>query len=369
MRRRTTTGSDERNRSQGPDIGDFTDVPVIEVLVKPGDTVKAEDSLVTLESDKATMDVPSPARAPCKELKVKLGDKVSEGSVVLMLDGAAAPRSARDGASAAPLRAASTSAARRAAAPTAPAQARPRAAGGPTIEVRVPDIGDFNDVPVIEVFVKPGDTVKAERPAGHARIRQGDDGRAVAARRRRRRRAASRSATRCSEGTPIAVAEDRADGAEPASRATPPSHPADTDARDAGDAARRRGSGRQPPPRPRPRRRRSGSRRTRQSALALRACVAVGAQVRARARRRLSRRSRAAGRRAASSQDDVQAFVKGALAGAPRPRARRRAPRGGGALEPAAVAAGRLREVRPDRDASRCRASRRSPARTSRATG
>src|ERR1043166_9548655 len=70
-----------------PDIGDFKDVPVIEVFVKPGDTVKAEDSLVTLESDKATMDVPSPAAGTVKEVKV--GDKVSEGSVILTLESAA----------------------------------------------------------------------------------------------------------------------------------------------------------------------------------------------------------------------------------------------------------------------------------------
>ena len=72
-----------------PDIGDFKDVPVIEVLVKVGDTVKAEDALVTLESDKATMDVPSPASGVVKELKVKLGDSLSEGSVVLLLEAAA----------------------------------------------------------------------------------------------------------------------------------------------------------------------------------------------------------------------------------------------------------------------------------------
>jgi dihydrolipoamide dehydrogenase len=69
-----------------PDIGDFKDIPVIEVLVKPGDTVKAEDSLVTLESDKATMDVPSPAAGVVKDLKVKLGDRVSEGNVILTLE-------------------------------------------------------------------------------------------------------------------------------------------------------------------------------------------------------------------------------------------------------------------------------------------
>jgi pyruvate dehydrogenase E2 component (dihydrolipoamide acetyltransferase) len=69
-----------------PDIGDFTDVPVIEVFVKPGDTVAAEDSLVTLESDKATMDVPSPAAGKVKDVRVKLGDKVSEGSLIVVLE-------------------------------------------------------------------------------------------------------------------------------------------------------------------------------------------------------------------------------------------------------------------------------------------
>src|SRR5438094_6134244 len=73
-----------------PDIGDFKDVPVIEVFVKPGDTVKTEDSLVTLESDKATMDVPSPATGTVRELKVKVGDRVSEGTVVVTLEAAEA---------------------------------------------------------------------------------------------------------------------------------------------------------------------------------------------------------------------------------------------------------------------------------------
>ncbi len=80
-----------------PDIGDFTDVPVIEVLVKPGDTVKAEDSLVTLESDKATMDIPAPAAGVVKSVGVKVGDKVSEGHVIMTLDqagGTAVPATA-----------------------------------------------------------------------------------------------------------------------------------------------------------------------------------------------------------------------------------------------------------------------------------
>jgi dihydrolipoamide dehydrogenase len=71
-----------------PDIGDFAEVPVIEILVKPGDTVAVEDALVTLESDKATMDVPSPVAGTVKQLQVKIGDKVAEGSVLLTLEAA-----------------------------------------------------------------------------------------------------------------------------------------------------------------------------------------------------------------------------------------------------------------------------------------
>ena len=68
-----------------PDIGNFKDVNVIEVLVKAGDTVKAEDGLITLETDKAAMDVPSPSAGVVREMKVKAGDKVSQGSVILLL--------------------------------------------------------------------------------------------------------------------------------------------------------------------------------------------------------------------------------------------------------------------------------------------
>jgi len=78
-----------------PDIGDFKDVPVIEVFVKPGDAVKPEDSLITLESDKATMDVPSPATGVVKEIRVKVGDKVSEGSLVLTLEAGVAAAAAK----------------------------------------------------------------------------------------------------------------------------------------------------------------------------------------------------------------------------------------------------------------------------------
>jgi len=76
-----------------PDIGDFKDIPVIEIFVKPGDVVAAEDSLLTLESDKATMDVPAPVAGTVREVHVKVGDKVSEGTRIVVLEaaGAAAP--------------------------------------------------------------------------------------------------------------------------------------------------------------------------------------------------------------------------------------------------------------------------------------
>ena len=77
-----------------PDIGDFSEVAVIELLVKPGDTIKAEQSLITVESDKASMEIPSSHAGVVKELKVKLGDKVAEGSVVLLLEASGAASAA-----------------------------------------------------------------------------------------------------------------------------------------------------------------------------------------------------------------------------------------------------------------------------------
>ncbi|HEX3169904.1 MAG TPA: dihydrolipoyl dehydrogenase [Burkholderiales bacterium] len=100
-----------------PDIGDFKNIPIIEILVKPGDSVQPEDPLIALESDKATMEVPSPAAGVIKELKVKVGDKVSQGTLVLTLDAEAAVEPAAASASApAPAPA-------KAAAPAAPAAA------------------------------------------------------------------------------------------------------------------------------------------------------------------------------------------------------------------------------------------------------
>jgi pyruvate dehydrogenase E2 component (dihydrolipoamide acetyltransferase) len=155
-----------------PDIGDFKDVPVIEVLVKVGDVVKAEQSLISLESDKATMDVPSPVEGAIAEILAKVGDKVSMGTLIARVESAGGEK-----AEAAPARAAAPEKAQdapaKAAAPAsskAEKSAPVAKSGGPApakvaaIDITIPDIGDFNDVPVIEILVKVGDTVEAEQP-------------------------------------------------------------------------------------------------------------------------------------------------------------------------------------------------------------
>jgi pyruvate dehydrogenase E2 component (dihydrolipoamide acetyltransferase) len=134
-----------------PDIGDYKDIPVIEIHVKVGDTVKAEQSIVTLESDKATMDVPSSGAGVVKELRVKLGDNVSEGTVVLVLEELASSSTIEGTHNA-------SNQATNSVAPSPSLVASPQA----TV-VSVPDIGDYKEIPVIEIHVKVGDVVKAEQ--------------------------------------------------------------------------------------------------------------------------------------------------------------------------------------------------------------
>jgi dihydrolipoamide dehydrogenase len=136
-----------------PDIGDFKEVEVIELLVKPGDTIKVDQSLITVESDKASMEIPSSHAGVVKEVKIKLGDKLAEGSLLLLLqasDEAAAPASP-----------ASSPAQATASAP--PSSAPVASAPVGLTEVKVPDIGDFKEVEVIELLVKPGDTIKVDQ--------------------------------------------------------------------------------------------------------------------------------------------------------------------------------------------------------------
>ncbi|MFA1684750.1 dihydrolipoyllysine-residue acetyltransferase [Achromobacter dolens] len=141
-----------------PDIGDFKEVEVIEVLVAVGDTIKAEQSLITVESDKASMEIPASTGGVVKSISVKVGDKVAEGSVVLEVEAAdaAAPAAKEAPKAEAPKQAA-------AAAPAAKAEAAAPAASSGPVEIEVPDIGDFKEVEVIEVMVAVGDTIKAEQ--------------------------------------------------------------------------------------------------------------------------------------------------------------------------------------------------------------
>lgn len=130
-----------------PDIGEYTDVDVIEISVKPGDVIKEEDSMITLETDKASMEIPAPKGGVVKEVCVNVGDKISEGGLVLKLEtegGGSAEAPAQE------------------AAPAPSPSPAPASSGGSTVEVKVPDIGDYKDVDVIEVNVKPGDAVKEE---------------------------------------------------------------------------------------------------------------------------------------------------------------------------------------------------------------
>jgi len=139
-----------------PDIGDVKEVEVIELMVKVGDTVKVDQSLITVESDKASMEIPCSQAGVIKEIKVKVGDKVSEGSLILVVEAA--------GAAAVAAAATPAAAATAAPVPAAAPVAAPAAAGAvSTIEIKVPDIGDVKEVDVIELMVKAGDTVKVDQ--------------------------------------------------------------------------------------------------------------------------------------------------------------------------------------------------------------
>ncbi|AAN53507.1 pyruvate dehydrogenase complex dihydrolipoyllysine-residue acetyltransferase [Shewanella oneidensis MR-1] len=141
-----------------PDIGGDTDVSVIEVLVAAGDKIEVDAGLITLETDKATMDVPSPFAGVVKEVKVAVGDKVSQGSLVIMLEvGGAAPAAAPQ---------ANAPAASAPVAQAAPAAAVAPVAAVPVVavkEIQVPDIGDASNVDVIEVLVSVGDMISADQ--------------------------------------------------------------------------------------------------------------------------------------------------------------------------------------------------------------
>lgn len=136
-----------------PDIGSDEDVDVIEILVNEGDTIAVEDSLITVESDKASMEIPASHAGVVKSIKVKLGDKVRQGSVILEIEAAGQTEAAP-----APV----AEKAKEDVAAPAPKEAVAETATQ-TITVRVPDIGDAHDVDVIEVLIKEGDTIEQEQ--------------------------------------------------------------------------------------------------------------------------------------------------------------------------------------------------------------
>ncbi|QYK09588.1 dihydrolipoyllysine-residue acetyltransferase [Shewanella mangrovisoli] len=157
------TGANQVVEVTVPDIGGDTDVSVIEVLVAAGDKIEVDAGLITLETDKATMDVPSPFAGVVKEVKVAVGDKVSQGSLVIMLEvGDAAPAAAPQ--ASAP--AASAPVAQAASSVTQAAPVAPVAAAAPVVavkEIQVPDIGDASNVDVIEVLVSVGDDITVDQ--------------------------------------------------------------------------------------------------------------------------------------------------------------------------------------------------------------
>jgi pyruvate dehydrogenase E2 component (dihydrolipoamide acetyltransferase) len=153
---------------QVPDLGSDGEVEVIEVLVKPGDKISANDSIVVLESDKAAMEIPSPKGGVVKQVLVKVGDQVKQGAPLLELESeggateAAKPAEATKAAAAA-LPAPAAKAPETAAPAAKPAPAADAASGGSSVQtIKVPDLGDASDVDVIEILVKVGDVVKAE---------------------------------------------------------------------------------------------------------------------------------------------------------------------------------------------------------------
>ncbi|CUJ50680.1 dihydrolipoyllysine-residue acetyltransferase [Achromobacter aegrifaciens] len=145
-----------------PDIGDFKEVEVIEVLVAVGDTIKAEQSLITVESDKASMEIPASQGGVVNSISVKVGDKVAEGTVVLEVEASGAGEAAAPAAAPAKEEAPKAEAQAAAQPAAAAAAAAPATSSGP-VNIEVPDIGDFKEVEVIEVMVAVGDTIKAEQ--------------------------------------------------------------------------------------------------------------------------------------------------------------------------------------------------------------
>jgi pyruvate dehydrogenase E2 component (dihydrolipoamide acetyltransferase) len=281
-----------------PDIGDFKEVEVIEVLVKPGDAVAKEQSLITLESDKATMEIPSPSDGVVREIKIKMGDKVSKGSPILELE--AKDEAARPQPRLEPK-------------PEPKKEAKQeagRGSDGSSTTVPVPDIGDFKEVEVIEVLVKPGDAVAKEQSlvtleSDKATMEIPSPAQGVV------RELKIKVGDKVSKGSPILVLSATAGGAPAAAASAPSATPAPAQAPSKPPAASALATAPAPAPRPVP--------REPQEEIGAKPHASPSVRKFARELGADLHQVQASGPKGRILHTDVQAFVKGALSKTPAP--------------------------------------------------
>jgi pyruvate dehydrogenase E2 component (dihydrolipoamide acetyltransferase) len=289
-----------------PDIGDFKDVAVIEVLVKPGDAVAKEQSLITLESDKATMEIPSPSDGVVREIKIKMGDKVSKGSPILELE-------AKDETPRPQPRPEPKPEPKREAKQEAVQQARPESrptGDGSSTTVPVPDIGDFKEVEVIEVLVKPGDAVAKEQSlitleSDKATMEIPSPSAGVV------RELKIKVGDKVSKGAPILVLSATAGGAPAAAGGAPSATPASARAPSRPTASAPAAAAPAPAPRPVP--------REPQEEIGVKPHASPSVRKFARELGVDLHRVQGSGPKGRILHTDVQAFVKGALSKTPTP--------------------------------------------------
>jgi pyruvate dehydrogenase E2 component (dihydrolipoyllysine-residue acetyltransferase) len=285
-----------------PDIGDFKDVAVIEVLVKPGDAVAKEQSLITLESDKATMEIPSPSDGVVREIKIKMGDKVSKGSPILELE--AKGEAARPQPRPEPKKEAKQEA------KPEPKPESKSTGDGSSTTVPVPDIGDFKEVEVIEVLVRPGDAVAKEQSlitleSDKATMEIPSPSAGVV------RELKIKVGDKVSKGAPILVLSATAGGAPAAAASAPSATPAPAQQAPSRPAASTPAAAPTPAPRPMP--------REPQEEIAAKPHASPSVRKFARELGVDLQQVQGSGPKGRVLHTDVQAFVKGALTKAPTP--------------------------------------------------
>ncbi|MDA7962282.1 MAG: dihydrolipoyllysine-residue acetyltransferase [Gammaproteobacteria bacterium] len=294
-----------------PDIGDFDAVEVIEVLVGAGQQVAAEDPLITLESDKATMDIPAPRAGTVEKLLVKVGQKVSKGTPILMLAGGeaqptAAEKKTEEAPAPAPAPAKAPQGDAKKQTPAEPTPPAP-AAASETAEVVVPDIGDFDAVDVIEVLVSAGQQVAAEDPL----ITLESDKATMdipAPRAGAVEKLLVKVGQKVSKGTPILTLTGGAAAPAAAEKTAPAPTPAKTDAPAPAQPAAAKTEAQRPPPLPHPSQLQRTGEAPHASPAVRRFARELGADL---------ARMRGSGPKGRILKTDVQAWVKQQLSAAP----------------------------------------------------